>query len=73
MQNAMSRDRAMFRAYAPTELVRLIKIIAALKQVDLGEVLTEALHDWLQRPENKKLAEKHNLASVENEPQKLNS
>lgn len=68
----MSKDRDMFRAYAPKELVRLVRIVAALKEIDLGDVLTEALNDWLERPENKKIAERHNLDSMKS-PQEVNS
>lgn len=57
-----------FRGYIPADLNKLIRAIAALKNGDrdwsLSDVLTEALEDWLQKPENRALIEKHNLGSV---------
>ena len=55
-----------FRGYIPADLNKLIRAITALKNGgrdwSLSDVLTEALEDWLQKPENQALIKKHNLS-----------
>lgn len=58
----MAKDKTMFRAYAPGNEVRLIKVLAEIKEISLSDVLAEALKDWLQKPENQELIKKHNLS-----------
>ena len=57
----MAKDKTMFRAYAPGTEVRLIKVLAEIKQTSLSDILAEALKDWLSKPENQELIKKHNL------------
>lgn len=54
-------DKKEFRGYVPTEVNRKIRALVALKDTNLSDVLTEALQDWLNKPENQKLIKKHNL------------
>ena len=55
-------SKTIFRAYAPSGTTRLVKVIAEIKEVNLSEILTEALHDWLNRSDNQALIQKHNLS-----------
>ena len=48
-------DKRDFRGQIPSDLNRLIKAVAALRDKTLSEVLDEALEDWLQRPENQEV------------------
>lgn len=61
-------DKKEFRGYIPTELNKLVRAVAALKNGEkdwsLSDVLTEALEDWLSKPENQTLIEKHNLVNL---------
>ena len=63
-----------FRGYIPPELNKLIRAVTALKNGErdwsLSDVLTEALEDWLQKPENRALIEKHNLSEFQAERDK---
>jgi hypothetical protein len=49
-------------------LNKLIRAVAAIKNGDrdwsLSDVLTEALQDWLNKPENQELIERHNLGDL---------
>ncbi|NEQ47581.1 MAG: hypothetical protein F6K00_30170 [Leptolyngbya sp. SIOISBB] len=58
-----------FRGYVPADLNRIIRAVTALKNGDrdwsLSDVLTEALEDWLAKPENRALIEKHNLGDFQ--------
>ena len=60
-----------FRGYIPPELNKLIRAVTALKNGErdwsLSDVLTEALEDWLQKPENQALIERHNLSEFQAE------
>ncbi|MBD2090283.1 hypothetical protein H6F67_10505 [Microcoleus sp. FACHB-1515] len=61
-------DKREFRGYIPADLNKLIRAVTALKNGDrdwnLSDVLTEALQDWLEKPENQALIEKHNLGEI---------
>ncbi|NJL22995.1 MAG: hypothetical protein HC895_22700 [Leptolyngbyaceae cyanobacterium SM1_3_5] len=61
-------DKKEFRGYVPAELNKLIRAVTALKNGDrdwsLSDVLTEALQEWLEKPENQALIEKHNLGEI---------
>ena len=65
--NAMGSKKE-FRGYIPSELNRLVRALSALKNGgrdwSLSDVLTEALQDWVQKPENQALVEKHNLDTL---------
>lgn len=47
------------------ELKRLIKALAGLRNTGrdwtMGECVTEAIEDWIQKPENQELIKKHSL------------
>lgn len=57
-----------FRRYVPDDLNRLVRALSALKNGgrdwSLSDVLTEALQDWVSKPENQALVEKHNLEDL---------
>lgn len=61
-------DKKEFRGYIPADLNKVVRAVTALKNGNrdwsLSDVLTEALQDWLDKPENRTLIEKHNLADL---------
>lgn len=54
-----------FRAQVPRDIEFLIRAIVPLKSEGkdwtISDVTTEALIDWLKKPENRLLVEQHNL------------
>ena len=60
-------NKVIFRGKFPADVALNVRLISELQQKNLSEVLNEALHDWLQRPENQELAKKHNFPPVERE------
>lgn len=54
-----------FRAQVPRDVDFLVRALVPLKNTGkdwtLSDVATEALADWLRKPENKQLIEEHNL------------
>lgn len=53
------------RAYVPVELKRLIKAIAGVKNTNrdwtISDIVEEALREWLKKPENQELIQRHNF------------
>lgn len=60
-----------FRGYIPTDLNRLVRALSALKNGEkdwsLSDVLTEALQDWVDKPENQALIQKFNLDNLKSD------
>lgn len=54
------------RAYVRPELKRLLKALAGLKNTGkdwtMSDCVTEAIEDWLLKPENQELIARHNLS-----------
>jgi hypothetical protein len=53
------------RAYVRPELKRLLKAVAGLKNTGkdwtISDCVVEAIEDWLKKPENQELIQRHNL------------
>lgn len=57
-------DKEEIRGYVPSELRRLLRAVVALKtdkDWNVSDALTEAVGDWLDKPENRELIKKHRL------------
>ncbi|BAU08040.1 hypothetical protein [Fischerella sp. NIES-3754] len=54
-------DKKELRGYVPNEINRLFRAVVVLKDSNLSDALTEAVEDWLKKPENQALITKHNL------------
>lgn len=55
--------KAMFRGQINEELDRLVRTVVAIRRLSLAELTEQALEDWLDRPENQEIIEKHKLIS----------
>lgn len=53
--------KAMFRGQIDEDLDRIVRLLAGLKRQSLSDVLTEALNNWVELPQNQEYVEKHNL------------
>ena len=64
-QMADVAKREEIRAYVTPELKRKVKAIAGLKNSgrdwSISDVVTEALEEWLQKPENAEIVKRHKL------------
>lgn len=71
VETLIMADKKEFRGYIPTGLNRLVRALSALKNGEkdwsLSDVLTEALQDWLNKPENQALIQKHNLENLKSD------
>ena len=65
----VAKNNEEFRVYIPGKLKRKIKAIAGLKNGgrdwSMSDIATEALEDWLNKPENVELAKRHKLDDLE--------
>lgn len=61
-------DKEEIRAYVPSELRRLLRSVLTLR-IDrdwtISDALTEAIRDWLNKPENREVIEKHRLRKID--------
>lgn len=71
----VAKNTDEIRAYPPKVLKQLVKAIAGLKNGGrdwtISDITTEALADWLHKPENLAIIERHNLKDLLNELDQL--
>lgn len=63
-------DKEEIRGYIPAELRRVMRAVIALrmdKDLSMGDVLEEAIGEWLDKPENRELIERHRLRDMSRE------
>ena len=64
-------NKKEFRGYIPADLDKLVRALSVIKNGErdwsLSDVLTEALQDWISKPENKALIDKHNLSNLQSD------
>ena len=64
----MGMKKKEIRVYIPAEMDKLIRALAVLKNGEkdwsLSAIAEEAFDDWLQKPENQALIQKHRLDEV---------
>jgi hypothetical protein len=54
-------DKKELRGYVSAETNRLFRAVVALKDTNLSDALAEAVEDWLNKPENQEIINRHNL------------
>ena len=60
-----AKKKPELRVYLEPDLDKLIRLLAALHDRTLSNVVTDALERWVQLPENQQLVEKHNLDEID--------
>ncbi len=55
--------KATFRGQVNVDLDHLVRAVVALRRLSLADITEEALQDWLKRPENQEIIDKHKLIS----------
>lgn len=53
------------RVYLETDVDRLIKTIAALRDTSINALINEAIDLWLEQPEQQETIERHRLDDIE--------
>jgi glycosyltransferase involved in cell wall biosynthesis len=57
---AMSEKKEL-RGYVSADTNRLFRAVVALKDTNLSDALAEAVEEWLNKPENREIIQRHNL------------
>lgn len=63
----MADKKEEIRGYVPVDLRRLLRAVVSLrmdKDWTVSDALEEAIRDWLTKPENQQIIERHRLRSV---------
>jgi uncharacterized protein (DUF1778 family) len=60
-----AKKKPELRVYIEPDLDKLIRLLAALHEKTLSDVVTDALERWVDLPENQELIEKHNLDKLD--------
>lgn len=53
--------KVMFRGQVDEELDQKVRAVVVLRRLSLAEITQQALEEWLKRPENQEIIQKHNL------------
>ena len=60
-----AKKKPELRVYVESDLDKLIRLLAALHEKTLSDVVSDALERWVDLPENQELIEKHNLDELQ--------
>ena len=60
-----AKKKPELRVYVEPDLDKLIRLLAALHEKTLSDVVSDALERWVDLPENQELIEKHNLDELQ--------
>lgn len=60
-----AKRKPELRVYIEPDLDKLIRLLAALHERTLSDVVTDALERWVDLPENQDFIEKHNLDKLD--------
>ena len=61
----VAKKKPELRVYVEPDLDKLIRLLAALHEKTLSDVVSDALERWVDLPENQELIEKHNLDELQ--------
>jgi predicted transcriptional regulator len=60
-----AKKRPELRIYLDSDLNKLVKTIATIREESISAVVAEALELWLQQPKQQGIIEKHNLDELD--------
>jgi hypothetical protein len=60
-----AKKRPELRIYLDSDLDKLVKTIATIREESISAVVVEALELWLQQPKQQEIIEKHNLNELD--------
>lgn len=59
------KKRPELRIYLDSDLDKLVKTIATIREESISAVVAEALELWLQQPQQQEIIEKHRLDELD--------
>lgn len=60
-----AKKRPELRIYLDSDLEKLVKTIATIREESISAVVAEALELWLQQSKQQEIIEKHNLDELD--------
>jgi hypothetical protein len=60
-----AKKRPELRIYLDSDLDKLVKTIATIREESISAVVAEALELWLQQPQQREIIEKHRLDELD--------
>ncbi|RMF68756.1 hypothetical protein HNI00_15665 [Thermoleptolyngbya oregonensis NK1-22] len=60
-----AKKRPELRIYLDSDLDKLVKTIATIREESISAVVAEALELWLQQPQQQEIIEKHRLDELD--------
>jgi hypothetical protein len=64
-QRVSPKKRPELRIYLDSDLDKLVKTIATIREESISAVVAEALELWLQQPTQQEIIEKHRLDELD--------
>ena len=65
MKRVNPKKRPELRIYLDSDLDKLVKTIATIREESISAVVAEALELWLQQPQQQGIIEKHRLDELD--------
>ena len=57
----MAEKKAQIRVYLPTDIDKVLKILAAVKESSVNALVNEAIEHWLEEEDQREVIERLNL------------
>ncbi|QYO63622.1 hypothetical protein [Leptolyngbya sp. 7M] len=61
----MPKRKPQVRIYVSEDVDKLLKIIAAVKEISVNALMNEAIEDYLNKPEIQQIIDKHRLDELD--------
>lgn len=65
VRRVSAKKRPELRIYLDSDLDKLVKTIATIREESISAVVAEALELWLQQPQQQEIIEKHRLDELD--------
>jgi len=61
----MAEKKAQIRVYLPTDIDKVLKILAAVKESSVNSIVNEAIEHWLEEQDQQEIIQRLNLDALD--------
>ncbi|MBW4661746.1 MAG: ribbon-helix-helix domain-containing protein [Drouetiella hepatica Uher 2000/2452] len=61
----MAEKKAQIRVYLPTDIDKVLKILAAVKESSVNAIVNEAIEHWLEENDQQEIIQRLNLDTLD--------
>ena len=61
----MAEKKAQIRVYLPTDIDKVLKILAAVKESSVNAIVNEAIEHWLEEHDQQEIIQRLNLDTLD--------